>query len=204
MKVYIGPYKKWYNVYTLASMIPFISEDRADSIGEWLSKNTKLQSLFDWFNGKQDRKIKVHIDPYDTWSMDDTLAHIILPMLKQLKATKNGSHIVDDEDVPAHMRHGDPYGHDNWIQYKWEWVLGEMIWAFEQQIDDSWEDQFIHGTPVYDWNKWEDDNGVPYQRVQLSQTNPDYWVDRDGIKEYNKRIDNGFMLFGKYYRGLWD
>jgi hypothetical protein len=136
--------------------------------------------------------------------MDNTLAIIILPMLKQLKETKYGSQLVDDEDVPAHMRHGDPNEHDNWIHYKWEWVLNEMIWAFEQELDDSWEDKFTHGTPVYDWNKWEDDDGVPYQRVQMTQTNPDYWVDRDGIKEYNNRIDNGFRLFGKYYRGLWD
>ena len=33
---------------------------------------------------------------------------------------------------------------------------------------------------------------------------------RDGIfdserfKEYNARIDRGLLLFGKYYRGLWD
>ena len=51
-----------------------------------------------------ERKIDVQLDKFDTWNMDDTLAHIILPMLKQLKETKHGSHIVDDEDVPEELR----------------------------------------------------------------------------------------------------
>ena len=51
---------------------------------------------------------------------------------------------------------------------------------------------------------WFDDDGNHYQQLQFKQTNPDYWVDTDGIKEYNNRIDNGFRLFGKYYRNLWD
>jgi len=37
------------------------------------------------------------LDPYDTWNMDHTLALIIVPMLKQLKATKHGAPCVDDE-----------------------------------------------------------------------------------------------------------
>ena len=36
--------------------------------------------------------------------MDHTLANIILPMLKQLQATKHGSPMVDIEDVPEELR----------------------------------------------------------------------------------------------------
>jgi len=201
MRVYIGPYKNWIGPYQISDKIPFISEDKRHEIGAWLAK-TWVNNVCEWFYSKKERNIKIRIDKYDTWNMDNTLALIILPMLKQLKSTKHGSPLVDDEDVPEHMRHGGD--DDNWVHYKWEWVLNEMIWAFEQELDDSWEDKFVHGTPVYDWNKWEDDDGVPYQRVQMTQTNPDYWVDREGIKEYNDRINNGFRLFGKYYRGLWD
>ena len=35
-----------------------------------------------------EQQVSVRIDPWDTWSMDDTLAQIILPMLKQLKNTQ--------------------------------------------------------------------------------------------------------------------
>ena len=125
-------------------------------------------------------------------------------MLKQLRDTKHGSQFVDDEDVPAHMRHGNPEGYDNWVHYKWDWVLNEMIWAFEQELDGDWEEQFRHGKSEIEWEivsgKEEDDSAM----YQMNQLNPDYWVDYEGMKQYNDRIQNGFRLFGKYYQGLWD
>jgi len=196
MKVKIGPYVKWWGPYQLAELIPFVSEDTQDKIGSWLSR-TWVDDVCEWLNSKTKRKIKVRIDKYDTWNMNNTLAHIILPMLKQLKETKHGSQWVDNEDVPEHMRHGGD--DDNWVHYKWEWVLNEMIWAFEQELDDEWEDQFVHGEPDIEWI---DIPGTDYS--EMKQKNRNYWVDREGIKEYNDRINNGFRLFGKYYRGLWD
>lgn len=206
MRVYIGPYVKWWGPYQLAELVPFVSEDTHDKIGDFLDK-TWVKNICEWFYPKQERKIKIRIDKYDTWNMDHTLALIILPMLKQLKATKQGSPLVDDEDIPEHMRHSCPEYYetdDPWIHYKWEWVLNEMIWAFEQELDDSWEDQFVHGESDIEWiivsGKEEDDSAM----YEMKQKNPDYWVDREGIKQYNDRINNGFRLFGKYYRGLWD
>ena len=201
MRVYIGPYKNWIGPYQISDKIPFISEDKRHEIGAWLAK-TWVNNVCEWFYSKKERNIKIRIDKYDTWNMDNTLALIILPMLKQLKSTKHGSPLVDDEDVPEHMRHGGD--DDNWVHYKWEWVLNEMIWAFEQELDDEWEDQFVHGEPDVEWiivsGKEEDDSA----KYEMKQKNPNYWVDREGIKEYNDRINNGFRLFGKYYRGLWD
>mgnify|MGYP003342698556 CR=1 FL=1 len=204
MKVYIGPYKNWIGPYQLSDMIPFISEDTSHKIGTWLAK-TWINDVCEWvYKVRGERDIKVRIDKYDTWNMDNTLAHIILPMLKQLKASKHGSQIVEDEDLPVHMRYGDPDECDNWVHYRWEWVLNEMIWAFEQELDDSWEDQFIHGKSEIDWklvSGSEDDDSGMYEMIQK---NPEYWVDREGIRLYNDRINNGMRLFGKYYRGLWD
>ena len=200
MKVKIGPYIDWVGPYQLADKIPFVSEATQWKIGEWLAK-TWVNDFCTWINSKRNRKVYIHIDKYDTWSMDNTLALIILPMLKQLRDTKNGSQLVDDEDVPVHMRYNDT---DNWIHYKWEWVLNEMIWAFEQELDEKGDEQFYHGEPKYNWelvSKNEEDDS---ERYTVKQLNPDYWVDYKGIMEYNDRINNGFRLFGKYYRGLWD
>ena len=208
MKVKIGPYKKWWGPHQIAELIPFVSEETHDKIGDWIAK-TWVNDVCEWFYDRSERTIKVRIDDYDTWNMDNTLAHIILPMLKRLKETKHGSQWVDDEDLPSHMRHTFSKGPDDWetddrwVHYKWEWVLNEMIWAFEQELDDDWEDKFRHGHAVYEDTLF-DENGNEYQQLQIKQTNPDYWVDYEGLKEYNKRIDNGFRLFGKYYRGLWD
>ena len=72
MKVYIGPYKKWWGPYQIANLIPFVSEDTSEKIGDWLAK-TWVNKVCEWFYSKNERKIKVRIDRYDTWSMDHTL-----------------------------------------------------------------------------------------------------------------------------------
>ena len=173
MKVYIGPYTRWIGPYQIADKIPFLSDDTRHNIGEWLS-NTWVMDVCNWIERRKKRKVKVHIDNYDTWNADHTIATIVYPLLKRLSEHRIGSQLVDDEDVPPHMRHSDKkgeWGPDNWVHYKWDWVLKEMTWTFEQLA-----------------HKDEDDN---WER---------FLVD----KEYNERIDNGLRLFGKYYRGLWD
>lgn len=134
--------------------------------------------LYDKFGYSPEQKIKVHIDPWDTWSMDYTLAPIILPMLVQLKAEKHGSPNVDDEDVPEHLRstsappkENEWDTDDNWHK-RWDWVMDEMIYSFDCKA-----------------NKDE-----VYMRID----------DRSEQEKEQKRISNGFRLFGKYYEGLWD
>jgi len=129
----------------------------------------------------KNRKVKIHIDSYDTWSMDHTLALIILPMLKRLKETASGSPDVDLEDVPESMRLINHQTYDDQLCFdyyhepdlqkiqcdvhdRWRWVLDEMIWAFKQIVKDD----FIKN------------------------------------HERRERINNGLRLFGKYYQGLWD
>ena len=80
---------------------------------------------------RKNRAVNIEIEPHDTWNMDITLAHIIHPMLIQLKETKHGAPIVEDGDVPLDMKL------DGNFCAKWDWVLDEMIWAFEQKILDA-------------------------------------------------------------------
>lgn len=209
MKVYIGKYINWIGPYEIAEWVPFTNESQQHKIGEWLA-GTWVKDFCNWIYSKKQRKIKVRIDNYDTWSMDNTLALIILPMLKQLKETKHGSPYVDDEDVPAHMRHTFSKGPDDyetcdpWVHYKWDWVLNEMIWAFELQLTDDWEDQFRHGEPEIDWELVSGEEGDEKALYKMKRIDNGYWVERNKIKEYYDRMDNGFRLFGKYYRNLWD
>ena len=202
MKVYIGPYVEWIGPYQIADKIPFLSEDSKEKVGDFLDK-TWVRNVCEWFYSKQERKIKVRLEKYDTWNVDSTLSPVILPLLKQLKETKRGSAYVDDEDLPTTMRYSNPNenGVDNWVHHKWDWVLDEMIWAFEQLNDPEWEEKFYHGTPEYETTEEEDNDYGPCFRIK--QTNPDYWVDYEGMKLYNERIINGTRLFGKYYQNLW-
>ncbi len=126
----------------------------------------------------QPPKTMVRIDDWDIWSLDHTLSHIIYPSLVKLKEQKHGSPYVDDEDVPEDMREAD-------VHEKWDWVLNEMIWAFKQKAEDNWEEQY------YTLNKTAS-NDV-FEKF-----------DREGWANHQKRMDNGFRLFGRYYQGLWD
>jgi len=92
---------------------------------------------------RKNRAFKVEIEPHDTWNMDITLAHIIHPMLVQLKETKHGAPMVENSDVPLGMemseeamdkfRNGET---DGKFFDRWDWVLDEMIWTFEQYLTD--------------------------------------------------------------------
>jgi hypothetical protein len=156
----------------------------------------------------------VKIDRWDTWSMDHTLADIILPMLKQLQKSKHGSPSVDDEDVPSPLRSTAPgardrceneWDSDEHFHERWTYVLGEMIFAFECKVDDSWSNKFSSGE--FDKKtvacKW-DENGKATMYEWIDGPNHTYELDFEGMQEVQKRITNGFRLFGKYYEALWD
>lgn len=174
-------------------------------------KTTLLYKFLIWLESKKKRNIYIKIDKYDTWSMDGTLSMIILPMLKQLKETKHGSQMVDDEDVPDEIKSTSaPPRENEWdtddnLHKRWDYVLDEMIWAFEQLNDDSWEDQYRTGeydlqSEVCEW----DENGKPKLYQMVEGPNHTSKFDYEGHKKHNDRINRGLVLFGKYYRGLWD
>lgn len=174
-------------------------------------------NVVNWaFFDRREQKVKVRIDPWDTWSMDSTLAPIVLPMLKQLKSTKHGAPFVDPEDVPEELRPTEEeveemkkFGStDDKFFKRWEWVMDEMIFAFES-IDSDWEDQFYSGNidllsvPInYTGDEVSRDDADAYRMDK--GPNDTFEADWDGMKEYQARIDNGFRLFGKYFQSLWD
>ena len=171
------------------------------------------------WNKADERKAEVRIDGWDTWSLDHTLALIILPALLQLKNTKQG--------VPASFANVGGEDYDNQFSFdfyeqthnesfeigcrKWDEVLDKMIWSFQQLIDDTWEEKYHHGEkPEFDWEKLDE----VYTDPKTGKTEPLYkmvnknegkhYIDMNGLEEHQKRIDEGLELFGKYYRNLWD
>ena len=250
MKVYIGKPKNWFGPYQLAEKVLFwldSQDDRVLSLGEFFAhgfqkapednpnirrfmqrdqrKNSWLYNLMLWADKYRKRKMNITIHKYDTWSMDHTLAEIILPMLKQLKTTKHGVAQIDLEDVPDHL-HGtttedydeqltfDFYQEDkkdsvDFMEARWDWVLDEMIFAFEHKLDDSWKDKFYEGTTDYITVFVDKDgNEVPkgdhvFYRMEHGP-NHTFKCDHDALEAVQKRISNGFRLFGKYYESLWD
>ena len=170
-------------------------------IGNFLKKlEDFVQTLYvpiNIFLDKRTQKVKVHIDRWDTWSMDHTLAPIILPMLVQLKESKHGAPHVDLEDVPKEL-HGKKLTKKQKEQgevddkhfERWDWVLNEMIWAFEQKCRDHWEEDY-YGPYI----EGEGD-GILGGHFE--------WTDVEGRQKHQERMSNGFRLFGKYFESLWD
>lgn len=190
--------------------------ERPDWTEAWAERLTPISQAIQWAWDKVDRKIDyVKIDRWDTWSMDHTLGSIALPMLKQLKETKHGSPFVDDEDVPEELKSTSaPAKENEWDTdenhfKRWDWVLDEMIFAFTNRLDDSWQDAYRSGNIDYAMVPVDKQgNEVPKGEHKYYQMkdgpNHTYKCDYDGIKVVEARIQNGFRLFGKYYSGLWD
>lgn len=236
MYVKMGPYKDWIGPYQLADLLQYVgvSEERCDKIGDWLSK-TWVNTLCEKLHKKRDRKIVVRIDRYDTWSMDNTLAPIILPMLRQLKETKHGSPYVDQSDLPADLRltkrEQKVFDEGHWnkklkatqeeieaarkkFHSQWDWIMEQMIWSFEQEMDGDEGRQFYY-------DPYEPDEVIEKRTYFVAKedgTNEekewDLWTEEEERKQgkfnaekhkvYHARKQLGFTLFGKYYQNLWD
>jgi len=220
MKVWISNYRDhWISPYTIIENIFFWTDwskcgrnkgviedkdyvDHPKWVDKWADRIAPISNVIRVVLDYIQPPIKyVKIDRWDTWSMDHTLALIILPMLKQLDITKHGAPFTEDDDVPEYLRSymAQPKEHewdtDSLHFMRWDWILAEMIWAFEQEIKDDDEHQFFDhsecGDEKFPWNE----NGQYVSKVK---------VDREGLEAHQKRKANGFRLFGKYYQNLWD
>jgi len=153
-------------------------------------------------NKLRNRKMKVKYHNYDTWSLDHTLALIILPGLQQLKDTNHGYASVDNADLPTACLK-DASGEE-----RWEWVMDEMIWAFNEIANDyPGAEAFHSGELDIVWTKIDiHSNEDPEGKFIRMDKGPNHTfsIDFEGRKKYDERIQRGLTLFGKYYRNLWD
>ena len=214
MKIYKSNYRyHWISPYKILEKVFFWREIDYDEplIEKWADRLLPFSKAYQAFMDFIYPRISyVKIDYYDTWSMDHTLADIILPMLKQLNTEKHGAPNVADEDVPMELQSWTSpakaeYDVDGHHFARWEWVMNEMIFAFESKVNDGWQEKFYSG--VSDMKSvpcaW-DENGKPTLYSLKEGPNHTYKCDYDGVAEVQKRITNGFRLFGKYFEALWD
>jgi hypothetical protein len=124
------------------------------------------------------RKIKVHVDYFDTFSLDHTLALVILPCLIQLKNSQQGSPMIIRSETDPKQLTFDYFEDDLESLYfeknnvVWNEMLDKMIWSFQQLAFDR-------------------ENNI-------------FKLDADARVLYDDRIQEGLDLFSKYYRALWD
>ena len=148
------------------------------------------------------------MEKVDVYELYSSLAPIILNALLEFNETKFSAAAVDDDDVPENLKstsappkENEWDTDENWFA-RWDYVLNEMIFAFQSIVDgtesmyhdDYWEGETdVYFDPVGDGEFSELKAGPNHSRVFLEE-------------KYDKitaRIQNGLMLFGKYYRNLW-
>lgn len=192
MKVDIGPFNSYYGTYDIVYLLKHfgVSQDRceaiADSLPAWLNEP------FNYFHRRWKRKEYVRIDEYDTWSMDHTLALIILPMLKQLKVNNHGYGFVDQEDAPG-IEEGPA---------RWDFVMDEMIWAFDQYTREDNDEPYPTGDFLSCWADLDGEPGEPTEPTPEQIKNIEEYRAASAI--YHERKKKALILFGKYYNSLWD
>ena len=125
-------------------------------IGKYPNRRFYHNWLYNWFGYSPKQRTSIKIHKYDTWSMDHTLAHIILPMLVQLKGNNHGH--------PANLE-----------EQEWDDIMDEMIWAFEQKCRDHWEDDYYgdydedqKNGPMVGSFKWIDHEGLKTHQERMS------------------------------------
>jgi hypothetical protein len=207
MKVYKSNYRAhWISPYRIAERLCFWREVDYDE--PWVRRlNTVTEPVMkvvqDFLDIVHPRINYVKIDRPDTWNMPETLADIILPMLKQLHKEKHGAPFTEDEDVPEELRSTSaPAKKNDWdtddFHFKrWDWIMDEMIWAFEQVVDPDAEEKF------YDKAAYREAN-VQEWFADFKKHERNLKFDKEGYEAWQARKSKGLLLFGKYYQNLWD
>ncbi len=140
MKIYITkPRSHWLSPYKILAKFYFWKSGYDPYNGEtpnWLNSVCyAVQKILDKIHPQINY---VKIDSHDTWNTDNTLLTVILPLLRLFKETSNGAPFTDDEDVPDNLksmnapRVENEYETDLYFFDRWDYIVNQMIWAFEQ------------------------------------------------------------------------
>jgi len=233
MKAKIGKHPHWFSVYRFENRYLEwrhkkyswqIDERDYDGLDRAVEKflecwQTVLHYTVNQIQQRRKQKVRVHVDRWDVYNADTTLAHIILPVLEQLRETKQGAPFIDQDDVPKGLR-GDKLTKkqkqngevgDKHFE-RWDYVLDAMIWSFREMAEDMpGEEEFFTGESDISWTRVDvhgnevdkDYDGVIYYRMDKGLNDTRHY-DTEGHKAYSERVDYGLRMFGKYFRQLWD
>ena len=94
---------------------------------------------------RKNRAFNIHIDDFDTWSLDNTLSHIIHPALIRLKEIKHGYPELWEDGMVTHHNYDRQLHFDfideevetKYLIDKWNDILDKMIYAFGKIKEDN-------------------------------------------------------------------
>ena len=120
----------------------------------------------------------------ECWSLDCTLAEIMLPKLLWFK------NCTDRHGYPS-----DFYDHETEESYEDEWneTLEKIVFAIAYAAND------------YDWYDYQADFNYNEELKQLEPTDKEEWEKfHRWRKIHYARYEEGMRLFAKYFCSLWD
>ena len=129
---------------------------------------------------RKNRKQKVEIEPFDTWNLDHTLSLIIWPSLVQLKETGHGIFWVDQKDLPENLQYIFPEDPSDYNDLQEKQRITQYEWVMDEMI----------------WAMSQIANETPDEPMVTNN--------KKAFIKYHERVQNGCVLFGKYFRNLWD
>lgn len=125
----------------------------------------------------------------DVFSIDNWFESVIVDMLKQLKETKHG--------YPCNM-----------TEEQWDKELDRMIYCFIEMQEDKCSEKNEYEEEYMQQIGFKQVNGKTFTAVQnySDEELRKLWLDREiEIDEYRRKMQTeGFELFNKYFRNLWD
>lgn len=139
-------------------------------------------------SGKAKRVERVRVHRYDLINADHTLALVILPILRMFRKHNNGlpgsmidlSYVDTMEPGTKEFKAAEERSHKAGAK-AWDAALDEMIWAFGEVASEG------AGEPA-----------LPATRTKNAMA---AWHRK--VDAYNKRIEDGIVLFGKHLRSMW-
>lgn len=141
-------------------------------------KVKRVFSNFKYSFKKLYQKLKYGFPLEQAWNFNTHCAKYVVPRLKQLRSF--------DESHPSSLGSVE----------EWHKILDKIIWSFENLYNDP--------EPIYPQNydkRWlvkKLDNG--YKVYSSADKRP---ISFTPIKEHNKKVQEGLMLFAQYYQDLW-
>lgn len=156
---------------------------------------------------KQYQRVKYGFPLEESWNFNYTCARWALPRLKQLRdghvgfptCFSNNPDPCDKQkyfdffnEIPNGSTQDREYGDIKWVE-----ILDKIIWScehFEDEIDPIYPENYDSRYVVVDVS----DKGTKFERIDKRK------IDWSPVEEHERKLQEGFELFGKYFQNLWD
>lgn len=128
-------------------------------------------------------KDKVKIEDHDLWNVDETLAKIIGPLIREYRNS-------DDLGTPGSLvgLYDSGGGHKEWLK-----ILDHIAWSMDQIAEEKDFNNFTRETKPANTEGWK----------QICVFGPCFWVNQAEYDKYQAEIQKGIDLLAKHFKDLW-